>query len=69
MTQSRSKGHLILRLAGLGIMLFLVILICGCTQQAVPTPGTQTTAATQTVAGMPNPASVACGQSGGTCRD
>jgi predicted secreted protein/putative hemolysin len=66
MTQSRSKGNLRSGLAGLGIMLFLVILICGCTQQAVPVPVTQTTAVTPTIAGMPNPASVACVQSGGT---
>jgi predicted secreted protein/putative hemolysin len=66
MTTSRSKGYLRTGLAGLGITLFLVILVCGCTQQAVPTPGTQTTAPTPTMSGMANPASVACGQSGGT---
>jgi predicted secreted protein/putative hemolysin len=66
MTSSRSHRQIISGLTGLGIMLFLVILVCGCTQQAAPTPGTQTTVTTQTMAGMANPASVSCGQAGGT---
>jgi inhibitor of cysteine peptidase len=66
MKSSRSHRYGISGLTGIGITLFLVVLICGCTQQAVPIPGTPTTAATQTIAGMPNPASVACAGAGGT---
>ena len=66
MTSSRSHGKFKSGLIGLGITLVLVILVCGCTQQAVPSPGTNTSAATQTVIGMPNPASVYCEQAGGT---
>ena len=66
MTSSRSHGTLKSGLIGLGIMLVLVILVCGCTQQAVTSPGTKSPTATQTVIGMPNPASVSCGQAGGT---
>lgn len=58
-------GKLLSGFIGLGIMLVLVMLVCGCTQQASP-PGTQTQTTTQTSAGMANPASVFCGQSGGT---
>ena len=66
MTSSRSHGQFISGVIGLGIMLVLVILVCGCTQQAATSPGTKTPTATQTVIGMPNPASVYCGQAGGT---
>jgi inhibitor of cysteine peptidase len=51
---------------GMGIMLVLILLVCGCTQQAGIPPGTQTPAVNQTIIGMPNPASVSCGQSGGS---
>ena len=51
---------------GLGIMVVLVMLVCGCIQQEATPPATSTPAATQTSAGMPNPASVFCGQAGGT---
>ena len=64
MTSSRSHGTFKSGLIGLGIMLVLVMLVCGCTQQAVTPPGTQSPTATQTVIGMPNPASVSCGQAG-----
>jgi len=47
-------------------MLVLVLLVSGCTQQAATPPGTATPTVTQTSAGMANPASVACGQAGGT---
>jgi predicted secreted protein/putative hemolysin len=66
MTSSKSHGQFISGVIGLGIMLVLVILVCGCTQQAATPPGTKTPTATQTVIGMPNPASVYCGQAGGT---
>jgi predicted secreted protein/putative hemolysin len=66
MTSSRSHGTFKSGLIGLGIMLVLVMLVCGCTQQAVTPPITQSPTTTQTVIGMPNPASVSCGQSGGT---
>jgi len=66
MTSRRSRREFLCGLAGIGIMLVLVVLVCGCTQQAAPVPGTQTTAATPTSAGMPNPASVSCVQAGGS---
>jgi predicted secreted protein/putative hemolysin len=66
MKASRSHGQFIPGLIGLGIMLVLVMLTCGCTQQAVTPPANQTPSATQTTIGMPNPASVFCGQAGGT---
>jgi len=66
MKASRNHGKLKSGIIGLGIMLVLVILVCGCTQQAVTPPGTKTPTATQTIIGMPNPASVYCGQAGGT---
>ena len=66
MTSSRSHGKIIPGIIGLGIMLVLVLLVSGCTQQAGTPAGTTTPAVTQASAGMANPASVACGQSGGT---
>ena len=66
MKSSKSHREFIAGFAGIGIMLVLIVLVCGCTQQAVPIPGTQTTVATPTSAGMANPASVACVQNGGT---
>jgi inhibitor of cysteine peptidase len=65
MKASKSPGQFISGIIGLGIMLVLVLLVSGCTQAANP-QGTQTPAATQTTIGMPNPASVSCGQAGGT---
>ena len=66
MTSSRSHGTFKSGIIGLGIMLVLVLLVSGCTQQAAPPAGTTTPTVTQASAGMANPASVACGQSGGT---
>ena len=66
MKASRSHGQFIPGLIGLGIMLVLALLVSGCTQQAATPPPNQTPAATQTTTGMPNPASVYCGQGGGT---
>ena len=61
-----SFGQGIYGLTGLGIVLVLLMLVCGCTQQAPPANATQTPAATQTSTGLPNPASVSCGLAGGT---
>ena len=61
----RSHGKFISVFIGLGIMLILVMLVCGCTQQ-IPLTGTQTPKATQTSVGMANPASISCEQAGGT---
>jgi predicted secreted protein/putative hemolysin len=66
MTSSRSQGKFKSGLIGIIIPLVVVMLVCGCTQQAVPSPGTKTPVATQTFIGMPNPASVYCEQAGGT---
>lgn len=64
MIPSLSQRHFIPGLFGLGIVLVLLMLVGGCTQQ-VP-PGNQTPATHQTSANMPNPASVFCVQAGGT---
>jgi predicted secreted protein/putative hemolysin len=66
MTSSRSHGTFTSGIIGLGIMLVLVLLVSGCTQPAATPAGTPTPTATQTSVGMANPASVACGQAGGT---
>jgi predicted secreted protein/putative hemolysin len=66
MKASKSPGQFISGIIGLGIMLVLVLLVSGCTQQVANLQGTTTPAATQTTIGMPNPASVSCGQAGGT---
>jgi len=66
MTSSGSKGKCIAGGIGLGIMLVLVLLVSGCTQQAATPAGTTTPTVTQTSAGMANPASVSCSQAGGT---
>jgi predicted secreted protein/putative hemolysin len=47
-------------------MLVLVLLVSGCTQQAATPSGTTTPTVTQASVGMANPASVSCGQAGGT---
>ena len=65
MKASKSHGQFIPGVIGLGIMLVLVLLVSGCTQAANP-QGTTTPAVTQTITGMPNPASVSCGQAGGS---
>lgn len=66
MISSRLYRYYKTGLIGLGIILVLVLLVCGCTQQAAPANGTQTPAATHTTMGLPNPASVSCSQAGGT---
>jgi predicted secreted protein/putative hemolysin len=66
MTSSGSHGKFMSGCIGLGIMLVLVLLVSGCTQQAATPAGTPTPTATQASVGMANPASVACGQAGGT---
>jgi predicted secreted protein/putative hemolysin len=66
MTSSRSHGTFKSGIIGLGIMLVLVLLVSGCTQPAATPAGTPTPTATQTSVGMANPASVACGQAGGS---
>ena len=48
MTSSGSHGTFKSGIIGLGIMLVLVLLVSGCTQQAVTPPGTTTPTATQT---------------------
>jgi len=65
MTSSGHFGHGIIGLTGLGIILVLLLLVCGCTQQT-PANATQTPAPMQTTTGLPNPASVSCGLAGGT---
>ena len=66
MKSSRDPGRCISGIIGLGILLVLLMLVSGCTQQAVPSNATTTPAATQTTTGLPNPASVSCGLAGGT---
>jgi predicted secreted protein/putative hemolysin len=66
MTLSLSNRKFNAGLAGISIMLALAVLVAGCTQQAVPLPGTPATTATPKSVGMPNPASVACIQTGGS---
>ncbi len=66
MTSSRHHGRCISGIMGLGILLVLLMLVSGCTQQAAPANATTTPAATQTSTGLPNPASVSCGLAGGT---
>jgi len=65
MTSSGSHGKFIPGVIGLGIVVVLMVLVSGCTQQAPPS-GTSTPTVTQTMAGMANPASVSCEQSGNT---
>lgn len=50
----------------LSLVVISAILIAGCTQQTAKPAGTTTPAATQTAVGMANPASVSCGNTGGT---
>ncbi|NLD57931.1 MAG: DUF333 domain-containing protein [Methanomicrobiales archaeon] len=66
MTSYVRSGRILPGLIALGILLVLVACTAGCTQQTT-TPATTTPAATAApVAGMPNPASVYCGDVGGT---
>jgi len=65
MTSSGSHGKFIPGVIGLGIVVVLMLLVSGCTQQTPPS-GTPTPTVTQTMAGMANPASVSCEQAGGT---
>jgi predicted secreted protein/putative hemolysin len=62
----KSPRHCKSGLMGVGILLVLLVLVCGCTQQTAPANVTQTPDATQTSTGLPNPASVSCGLVGGT---
>src|SRR5665647_3010570 len=66
MKSSKHHGRCISEIMGLGILLVLLMLVCGCTQQAAAENATKTPAATQTTTGLPNPASVSCGLAGGT---
>ncbi len=51
---------------GVVSVLALLLLACGCTQPQAGTTATPAATQTQASAGMPNPASVYCGQVGGT---
>ena len=66
MKSSKHHGRCISEIMGLGILLVLLMLVCGCTQQAAAENATKTPAATQTTTGLPTPASVSCGLAGGT---
>jgi predicted secreted protein/putative hemolysin len=66
MASSRRHEKYLSGVIGLSIILVLVLLVSGCTQQAAAPAGTPTPTVTQASAGMANPASVACGQAGGT---
>jgi putative hemolysin len=50
----------------LSLIVISSIMIAGCTQQTAKPAGTTNPTATQAAVGMANPASVACGQAGGT---
>ena len=56
-------------LIGILVCLLAAVLVCGCTQQPVtpvPTPTPTAPPTIEPTAGLPNPASVYCGQVGGT---
>ncbi|MDP2797988.1 MAG: DUF333 domain-containing protein [Methanoregula sp.] len=57
---SLRPGRVFSGLCALGILLALLVFAAGCTQQTATPPAT-----TPATAGMPNPASVYCGQTGG----
>lgn len=61
MTSLHRSGRILAGLSVLGVLLVLAVLAAGCTQQNAPLPVT-----TPGQSGMPNPASVYCGQVGGT---
>jgi predicted secreted protein/putative hemolysin len=65
MTSLRRPGRILPGLFILGVLLVLLMLAAGCTQQTATTPVTMpaTTPGSSTIA---NPASVYCGQAGGT---
>jgi predicted secreted protein/putative hemolysin len=65
MTVSIPQKPRIACLIGFGIAMVLLLLVSGCTQQGGSPPTTTVPTATQTTAGLPNPASVSCGQAGG----
>ena len=69
MTSSGSHGKFKSGVIGLSIMLVLVLLASGCTQQAASPAGAATPTVTQTSVGMANPASVSCGQASGTVKN
>jgi predicted secreted protein/putative hemolysin len=66
MASSRRYEKYLSGVIGLSIILVLVLLVSGCTQQGATPSGTTTPTVTQGSSGMANPASVACGQAGGT---
>ena len=61
MTSLHRSGRILPGLFVLGVLLVLAVLAAGCTQQSATLPVT-----TPGQSGMPNPASVYCGQAGGT---
>jgi putative hemolysin/predicted secreted protein len=65
MTSLRRSGHIVPGLFIIGLVLVLAVLTAGCTQQTV-TPQTTTVATTPAASQIANPASVNCGQIGGT---
>jgi predicted secreted protein/putative hemolysin len=65
MTSLLRSGRILPGLFILGVLLVLLVLAAGCTQQTATTPGT-VPATTPASAAIANPASVYCGQAGGT---
>lgn len=65
MTSLLRSGRILPGLFILGVLLGLLVLAAGCTQQTATTPVTMP-ATTQASSAIANPASVYCGQSGGT---
>lgn len=65
MTSVSRTGRLVPGLLALGILLVLLACVAGCTQQTT-TPVVTPTPTTKTVSSMPNPASVYCGDMGGS---
>ena len=65
MTSLRRSGHIVPGLFIIGLVLALAVFTAGCTQQAAPSQ-TTTPATTPASSQIANPASVNCGQLGGT---
>jgi predicted secreted protein/putative hemolysin len=65
MTSFPRSGQILPGLFILGVLLVLLVLAAGCAQQTATTPVTQP-ATTQASSAIANPASVYCGQAGGT---
>ena len=65
MTSVSRTGRFLPGLLALGIILVLLVIATGCTQQSAA-PVTPTPTETKPVAGMPNPASVYCNDNGGS---